>query len=652
MDESKYAPIVQEVIGRSPVVVFIWRQTEGWPVEFVSKNVAQFGYAPGDFYSDRLKYLDLIHPDDRARVVAEVGDVVANGHGEFAQEYRLLTADGEVRFVEERTRTRRDAQGHVTHLEGVVFDVTVRRNAEHQLREQLHFLQVLLDAIPMPVYYKGLDGRYQGCNRAFAEMAGRPSSEIIGRSVFEVWPAQFAETYRRRDREVFDHPGVQVYEDSVPWADGSIRDMVFNRATYHDSSGAPMGIVGVLDDATNRKNALRLLREAREALEARVQERTSELVHANDVLSKQIAERIRAEQRLGESERKYRELADSLPQTVFEMDSEGRLTWVNRNASRMFGHPRESLENRMRVYDLIAEPDRARAKASLDRALVGEEVDGDEYLAVREDGSSFPVMASARPISTDGGLVGVRGIFVDITERVAVERMKTEFLSVASHELRTPLTPLRLLIQQSRRRLARGEPVRAEVLERMERQARRMADMVNDLLDVSRLERGTLAVHPIRLDLRSAVLAMVEDFRHQFPGRVIELKQPDEPVEINADLTRIEQVVSNLIDNAIKYAPESPIRVTVAAEEGTARIVIADEGPGIGPEDRAGLFTRFYRIGPASSRTQKGLGLGLYICREIVERHGGQIDLQTTDRGTTFVVTLPRLAPEEPATAS
>lgn len=646
-------PNVDDIIGRTAVMVFLWRAIDGWPVGFASDNVSQLGYRPEDFYSGRLKYADLIHPDDRARVVAEVAQHEARGEDSYELQYRVCTRAGDLRHVEERTVARRSPEGQVTHYEGVVLDVTRRRLAEERLDEQLHLLQILLDAIPIPVFYKDAAGPYRGCNHGFAEMAGRPREEIIGRQVREVWPPEFADKFEQEDEALLGHAGRQAYELTLRFGDGSIHDVLLNRATFRDTAGRLAGIVGVADDMTERNRAMRLLHEAREALEARVQQRTSELTRANASLSQEIVDRQRAEALVRRSEAKYRELADSLPQTVFEADAEGRLTWVNRNAARVFGYEREALSSGVRALDLVAPADREHAEAALLRACTGEEVDNVEVLVQRADGSTFPVMVSLRPMAGDAEPCGVRGLIVDITWRVELERMKTEFLSIASHELRTPLTPLRLLLQQSRRRLQRGDPIEATSFERMERQTRRLADMVNDLLEVSRLERGTLTVRLAPMDLRAGVTAVVEDFRSQFADRAIELALPDEPVDVDADVTRIEQVVANLVDNALKFAPDSTVEVRVSADEHWAQVTVSDHGPGIPADYRESLFTRFYRTGPAATRTQKGLGLGLFISREIMVRHGGSIGVDSEPgRGASFYIRLPRrsLAGSEPET--
>ncbi|MGI5863463.1 MAG: PAS domain S-box protein [Myxococcales bacterium] len=636
---------LERILGRTPVVVYLWRDEPGWPVDYVSQNFRQYGYEPEELVSGRLSYASIVHPDDLPRVESELEKQKRSGADLFVQEYRLVTRSGETRWVEERTTLVRDPSGKVARFEGITLDITRRKSDEALIRRQLILLRELLDAIPMPVYYQDANLAYQGCNSAFERMIGRSRAEIIGATAFDLWPSDLARTYEQMDRALLESPGVQVYDSQARFADGSSHDVVVHKATFEDETGAVAGLVGVVADVTERNRAMALLREARAGLETRVQERTAELTRANRELEQQVAERLAAQERLRESEQHYRELADSLPQTIFETDTEGRLVWCNRNASDMFGCEPNEPPGRLTVLQLLAPAERQRAAAYFANALAGSGPESAEFTAVRRDGSQFSVLVSSRPIVRDGRTVGLRGIVVDITERVELDRMKAEFLAVASHELRTPLTPLRLLIQHARRSLAHGKPVEATTIERMDRQAGRLTALVNDLLDISRLEGGALVIHPADLDLREVVDEVVDDYRRQFPDRTIELVQPQEPVAIRADRLRLEQVLDNLVDNAIKHAPGSTVEVRTAKEDGLARVSVTDHGPGIEPAQRERLFTRFHRAGLAPSAVG-GLGLGLHISREIVNRLGGSMQVESeVGRGTTFTVTLPRARP-------
>ena len=222
--------------------------------------------------------------------------------------------------------------------------------------------------------------------------------------------------------------------------------------------------------------------------------------------------------------------------------------------------------------------------------------------------------------------------------------VREEFLSIASHELRTPLTALKGQLHLMRRRLARGVAPHevAELSVRADAQVDRLNELVHDLLDVSQITSGRFAVERERVALGPIIQRVVEMERAAPPPVRIELALPEQDPVVEADRRRLEQVLVNLIENARKYAPAGrPVRVRVAAREDTATIAVQDEGIGIPPEDQAHIFDRFHRAGNVDKGIS-GFGLGLYISREIVRAHGGDLIVESAPgAGSTFTVILP-----------
>ena len=234
-----------------------------------------------------------------------------------------------------------------------------------------------------------------------------------------------------------------------------------------------------------------------------------------------------------------------------------------------------------------------------------------------------------------------------------------EFLSVASHELRTPLTTIKMNVQIATRRAARlaasmrgaanvGTPeldMLESLLVRTGQAIRRQDLLVNDLLDVSRIQSGKLQLRPEPLDLAAVVKDAVEEQRLAHPGRTIHLTVPRRPVAMVADSDRVRQVVANYLTNALKYsAPSDPAEVRVAVEGASARLSVHDRGPGIPEAEYESVWERFHQVGANAPRSGSGvgLGLGLYISREIVERHGGSVGVESAaGEGSTFWFTLP-----------
>ncbi|HEV2404193.1 MAG TPA: ATP-binding protein, partial [Ktedonobacterales bacterium] len=244
-------------------------------------------------------------------------------------------------------------------------------------------------------------------------------------------------------------------------------------------------------------------------------------------------------------------------------------------------------------------------------------------------------------------------------------RLMDEFLGVASHELRTPLTSMQANIQLIERRMRQIvdaatpgderasqverlpsliEPV-ASLVSRTERQMRRLNRLVGDLLDVSRIQAGKLEFVPESRDLIAIVMEAVEEQRAAWPEREIILDTTRRRLAISVDADRIGQVVTNYLTNALKYSPpETAVAVRVRVHNGAVRVETRDEGPGIAVAEQGRLFERFYRVPgiEQQSGSGMGLGLGLYICKTIIERHGGQVGVESAPgAGSVFWFTLP-----------
>ena len=222
-------------------------------------------------------------------------------------------------------------------------------------------------------------------------------------------------------------------------------------------------------------------------------------------------------------------------------------------------------------------------------------------------------------------------------------RLKEEFLSAAAHDLRTPLTVVLGQAELLERRLQRNPTVPIDLagVTRLAREARRLRDLVNELLDAQRLEEGAAVMDRNPADLRS----IVESVRHRYHDQGIDLKAtlPKEPLVGSIDVPRFEQVLDNLVENALKYASEGVLpEVHLEQHDGEARLSVVDHGRGVPRDEVDRIFDRFYRATNVQSITDTGIGLGLYICRRVVESHDGRIWVEPTPGGgSTFVVSIP-----------
>lgn len=220
---------------------------------------------------------------------------------------------------------------------------------------------------------------------------------------------------------------------------------------------------------------------------------------------------------------------------------------------------------------------------------------------------------------------------------------KTKFLDIAAHELRTPITVISLFIQLAERQLTKGQSLTPDILNRLRSPIDRLTRLVVDLLDMSRLERGLVVLIPAKTDIASLVFDCVEEFRVQAPKRNFIYNRVEHPIEMNIDPLRINQVITNLLDNAVKYTAEGPIEITLSEKQEKVRVAIKDQGAGIPIAQQETLFKAFSRGSSDATIHASGLGLGLSVCKGIIELHQGTIGVESKiGSGSTFYFDLPK----------
>ena len=326
--------------------------------------------------------------------------------------------------------------------------------------------------------------------------------------------------------------------------------------------------------------------------------------------------------------RSYRERRRMVVHDAPDADPEHAAAYEEAGARTVIAAPISTEDRRIGVLTVFAE--RAPIFVEDDLGLL-------ELLA-----SQTALLLEARALTADAG---------ELRAREEATRLKEEFLGAAAHDLRTPLTVVLGQAELMERRAARhpDRPVDEVGLARIVREARRLRDLVAELLDAQRLEEGRAVTGRSPADLREVVEAVCE--RHVTNGVVVAIRGEAEPLVSAIDRPRIEQVLDNLVENAVKYGPAGGApEIEVAREDGYARIAVIDHGVGIPEADRERIFERFFRASNAQGVTDTGLGLGLYICRRIVDEHDGRIrHHETPGGGSTFVIDLP-LAPSRAIT--
>jgi PAS domain S-box-containing protein len=366
-------------------------------------------------------------------------------------------------------------------------------------------------------------------------------------------------------------------------------------------------------------------------------------------------ERRRIQSELSESLALLQGVVEGTTDAVFAKDRAGRYLMINEAGARALGKARDEVIGQ--DDSCLFPADSARIVQDLDREVMTAAQSRTVEETVSFGGAPVTFSSTKAPLyDGQGRVIGVVGIARDITRRKQTElaleeavSVRDEFLSIASHELRTPLAVLTLELEGLERKL-RGAALPAEAVPwhkigRGLRQAERLNRLVDSLLEVSRITTGRLQLEPETMDLAALVGEVVDRFSEQSQRARCEVRvAAPVPVMGRWDPLRLEQVITNLLSNALKFGQGKPVEVRVSGD-GRARLVVADQGIGIAEQDLERIFRRFERAVP--TRNFGGLGLGLYIVRQIVDAHGGTIQVRShAGQGTTFEVELP-WAPEQ-----
>jgi PAS domain S-box-containing protein len=496
------------------------------------------------------------------------------------------------------------------------------RRSQEDVRRSEQSLRATLYSIGDGVLATDEGARVTRVNPVAERLTGWRESEALGRSIEEVFQIVNEETRAKAVNPVGRvlAEGVVVglaNHTALIARDGLERPIADSGAPILDADGRPQGAVLVFRDITEERAA---------------------------------------EEALRQSEEKLRSMIASVRDYAFYMlDPDGRVASWNPGAERIKGYRQEEILGQP-VSLFFTPEDVAQKKPARELEIAAREGHFEEEAwRVRKDGSRFWANVVVTPIRDPANrLAGFVKITRDMTEHRKMEeervrlaqaaeaiRLRDEFLSIASHELKTPLTALQLQLQNVREHVAPDDDKMATKMDRANRIARRLGQLIEALLDVSRIATGRFKLNLEAFDLGDTAGEIVDRLRDSARAAKCDLSlETAGPLQGRWDRLRIEQVLMNLISNSLKYAAGQPIQVSLAREADIAVIEVRDRGPGIPEAELFRIFERFERA--ASASHYGGMGLGLYVARQIVEAHGGTITAHNLPRGgARFAVSLP-----------
>ena len=710
------------------------------------------------FYGERRQQLlDLLDKDDN-EIVSNYQYVQRKGNTLYAETFTPALQGGKGAYVWATAGPIFDSLGNRIGAIESIRDITERKREQEELKNNLRFLETLINTIPSPIFFKDRQGRYLGCNDAFArQIIGMPKENIIGKSVFELpeaIPSDLSDRYYEQDQKLFRELDVQVYETPVQCPDGVKRDFLFTKAPFNNFAGDVSGIVGVMLDITERKRAEDKLQESKDYLDKIinsigdpifVKNRLHQFVLVNNAfcalsgrsfeefigktdynffpadqvavflekdeqvfetgkenlneetitdsqgidhtivtkktlftdisgnkfivgIIRDITERKRMEEALRESEQEKAAILGGLRHVAVEyLDPSLRIIWVNEAVQKSLGLSMDELRGKYCFEILQGLKKPCPGCTALKAIETGHSQEGE---LVTPDGKTW--ISRGSPIKDSDGIVkGVVHVAINITERkrteqelqqtnqdleIAIEQSnesaeqarkanaaKSEFLANMSHEIRTPLNGvigmtgllLDMDLNTKQHEYAEIAHISGEML----------LSLINDILDLSKIEARKLELEILDFDLRSMLKDTTDLLAigaREKGLSLVCLAEPSVPSLLRGDPGRLRQILVNLGGNAVKFTEKGEIAIRVSLESEdernvTIRFSVSDTGIGIPANRQDILFSPFTQVDGSTTRRYGGTGLGLAISKQLAELMGGKIGLESEEgEGSTF----------------
>jgi PAS domain S-box-containing protein len=630
--EERYRQLVEEM----PAITYLDEHEPGsslWPTRYISPQVETiFGFTPEEWLEDPWRWREMVHPDDRESALA--ADDAHYERGEPLDiELRFFDRAGRLHWLRDQAVIIRDDDGRPRFSQGIIQDVTERKQAELAMLDAERRYRTLIESIPAVTYIDTLDEPWSTVY---------VSPQVLGTFGFD------AETWRQQglwfgrvhaeDTEAAREAMRAHAEELVPFdleyrfqhADGRwlwVRDQAF---IVRDEDGTPLFSQGVMYDITAAKES---------------------------------------EERLRDAEQRYRAIVEHVPAAIYLDRPDGGMEtiYMSPQIADIAGvTPEEWVADPGLWLRLIDADDRPAIEGSYTRAVLEQEPWRAEYRIHTPDGRTVWIHDETTLLfGPDGAPLFLQGVLFDITERKLAEQalreserrerdaaerlralddMKNTFLAAVSHELRSPLTSILGLSLTLERAPDIDGADKTDLLTRLSANAKKLDRLLKDLLDIDRLNRGIVEPQYRVTDVAALARRTVEHLDALAEREVI---VHTDPVVIPIDPPKIERIVENLLTNAVRHTtPDRKIWLTVAPHDGGVRISVEDDGPGVPVDIRDAIFEPF-RQGPTQSPHSPGTGIGLSLVARFAELHGGTAWVDERDGGgAAFHVVIPGRVPE------
>jgi PAS domain S-box-containing protein len=623
---------LEEVVNRSPIVVFLLRSGMGWPVEMVSDNVEQFGYSTEDFTSGRIRGADFIHPDDLLRIEDDVRKHATDGELRFIQNYRIITKDGQIRSVEDRTTLRQSPSGEITHLQGILIDVTSKLQAEEALKESEQLYSSVVGQAFDMIFLADVGTRaILVGNAAFQKMLGYDEADLSSVTLYDI----IAHDKQSIDQNI---------------------ERIRSLGSYFIGPGQYRRKDGSIIDVEASSNLVRYGKK--EVL---------------CVIARDVTQRKQAMLELRKSEEKYRLIVENQTDLIVKTDSKGRFLYASPSYCDLFGVEESGILGTN--YKPLVHPDDRNAVAESFMRLISPPYRSYcEERTLTRNGWRWLGWASRAILDERGSISAFVAAGRDLTEKKHVEEelqranyelkiaidqanesallarqanaAKSEFLANISHEIRTPLNGVIGMIGLLQDMNLSEEEMEYAKIARVSGET--LLSLINEILDFSKIEARKMELETLDFDLRSLMKDTVNFLYVGAQKKDLQLScfiHGSVPTLLRGDPGRLRQILVNLGGNAVKFTDKGKITIRVSLESedeknAIIRFNVIDTGMGIPKNRQDVLFTPFTQMDSSPKRKHGGTGLGLAISKQLAELMGGTIGVESEEGvGSSFYFT-------------
>jgi PAS domain S-box-containing protein len=608
------------------------------------------GLSSDQIQSSYEQFMACLHPDDREHVARSLMQAQIE-HGPYQAEFRVVWPDGSIHWLVGDGRAYYDEAGRAVRMLGVIRDITQRKQAQAELQIVEERLHTVVANVPIILWALDQDGIFTLSEGKGLSRLGLQPGEVVGRSIYDVYA---------REPSLLDNIRQAFAGKLQSWVqavDGLLFDVQVT--PLRDQQGVITGIIGVSTDITERQRAemaQHMLAEASALLSASLDYETTlaqvtrlAVPALADLCVVCVQEPDSATQRIEVALADERQAAqvDTIKRLVGDGWSPVMAQAVQREQAILLPDLSDALlelsapdpehqllAQTLGIGSLIVVPLQVR-EHTIGALIVG-------ALRTRRPYDQTDLVFVKDLAYRVGFAVDNARLYRDAQAAIAA---RDTFLSIASHELKTPLTSMigyAYLLQHEPREGSRLTERTRQAVDVIARQTKRLNHLIEDLLDLSRIQRGQWSLVLQPFDIIPLLYRVIEEVRLTSQRHTITLVCVEDELIINGDEGRLEQVIHNLLSNAVKYSPYGgPIVVRAWRHDQTVQIGVADKGIGIPQEAQARLWEPFYRAGNVGKQSS-GFGIGLYIAHEIVQRHGGTIAVHSAEgQGSTFTVALP-----------